>query len=68
MPEGEGAGTSFGSVLGQMREGGYSLEQEYLTEYNIMGYNVQAKEVERKRTQQCLEQQLCLQLSTLYFK
>lgn len=49
MSEG-GVGTSFGSVLRQVKEIGYFLEQEHLMESSVRGYNVQARNVDKKKT------------------
>lgn len=45
-----GAGTSFEGVLRQVKEVGYFLEQEHLMESSVRGYNVQARNVEKKKT------------------
>lgn len=49
MSEG-GVGTSFEGVLSQVKEVGYFLEQEHLMESSVRGYNVQARNVEKKKT------------------
>lgn len=43
-----GVGISFGGVLGQVKEVGYFLEQGHLMESSVRGYNVKARDIEKK--------------------
>lgn len=53
MSEG-GVGTSFGGVMGQVKEVGSFLERGHLMESNVRIYNVQARDIKKKKKERTL--------------